>query len=132
MRSTLLDELLAELDARGVLAALPPDAAADDRWAFRHALIRDVAYRELAPGARRALHAAAARGLDAGDAELARHLEGADERAAAAEAYRRAGELAAAQGAPVDALRSLRRARSLAGDGDAALLVALGAAAASA
>ena len=124
-----LDALLEELEGRRVISALPPDASCDDRYEMRHSLVRDVAYRELAPAARRALHAACAR-LATADAERARHLEGADDRAAAAAAYRAAGEQALAQGAPAEALRSLDRARGLAGgDADAELLVTLAAAA---
>ncbi len=142
-----LDRHLDELEERRILHALPPDAMCDDRYAISHALIREVAYRELAPATRRALHAAAARLLRAGRidtgegvergperverlAELARHLEGADERGDALAAYRRAGELALGQGAPAEALRCLRRARALAGDRPPPeLLVATGTAA---
>jgi serine/threonine protein kinase/tetratricopeptide (TPR) repeat protein len=120
-----LDLHLGELEGRRILFSLPQDASADDRYAIKHALIRDVAYRELAPATRRSLHAKAASLLRARaeDAEhepvehlieLARHLQGADDAEAAVATYRRAGELAASHDAPADAVRCYGRAIDLA------------------
>jgi tetratricopeptide (TPR) repeat protein/predicted Ser/Thr protein kinase len=141
----VVEQALAVLVERGIVSPLPPDAGADDRYELRHALVVDVAYRELAAAERRALHAAAARRIEADLAldpersiehlaELGRHLEGAEERAAATSAYQRAGALAASKGAPADALRCYLRARELAesAQGSApasALLIGLGEAA---
>ncbi len=161
-----LDDRLAGLEARNILAAQPADADADDRFAIRHALLRDAAYRELVPAARRALHAAAATELrrrmhtgasgtsgpagfpttpgsityDTGEAhelvvvqgveplvELARHLEGAEQKDEAADVLRRAGDLAALQHARGEAYRCYARARDLLGErASVALLIDLG------
>jgi tetratricopeptide (TPR) repeat protein len=116
-----LDACLAALDARRIVSPLPPDASADDRYALRHSLIREVAYREIAPAVRRRLHAAAAE-LLRGSSEsverlvaLAGHLECSEDPEGALSAYRRAGDLATALGAAGDAFQCYARARALPG-----------------
>jgi tetratricopeptide (TPR) repeat protein len=136
-----IDEVLRRLEARRIASALPPDALSDDRYALEHALLGDVAYRELGPFERRTLHAAAVRMIEVylerdaeisvdRLAELGRHLDGAEQHAAAAAAYLRAGACAAAQEAPADALRCYARAREIEGpEACVDLLVGLGEAA---
>ena len=131
-----LDAVLVELEDRRLVFALPPDAGADDRYAIKHALVRDVVYGELPAAARRGLHEAAARVLEARQegaepgvdqlVELARHLEGAEQRAKACGVYQQAGDLSRARAAFGEAHRCYVRARELAGDGATpGLLVAL-------
>ncbi|WP_075001741.1 ATP-binding protein [Streptomyces qinglanensis] len=71
-----LDVLLRELVDRSLLVA------ADDGYAFRHALIRDAVYEDLLPGERARLHARYAEALrdGAAPAELAAHAHAAGER----------------------------------------------------
>lgn len=126
-RAEAVDAALGELARRGIAYPLPPDAEADDRYAFRHALVQEVAYDQLTAAERRTRHDVVARALaallgdDAGAQrliELARHQERAGDTARAAATYRRAGDAAAGHAVPADALRCYDRARSLVDDGD--------------
>ena len=93
-----LDRALGEAVARHVL--VPHDGAAEERFAFRHALVQEAVYGELLPGERTRLHAAFARALaeDAVDdadasraAELAYHWQAARDLPRAFDAWIRAG-----------------------------------------
>jgi ATP/maltotriose-dependent transcriptional regulator MalT len=105
---------------------LVPDGHA---FAFRHALLREAAYRELLPGERTALHAALARELAADPrltgvgttprAELAHHWQAAGRHDAALAASVQAGEEAARLHAYPEALRHYQRALELAAGHDA-------------
>lgn len=132
----VLDDALAELERRAMAFPLPPEAIDDDRYAFRSALVRDVAYRQIPPRERRRLHAAVASWLrqhrqaqprDASHmAAIAQHLDAAGERADAAAAYRAAGERSLSLFAYGDAARLLRRAAELTDEPDADLLESIG------
>ena len=123
----LIDRCLAELEQRQLIAPLP----GRDAWAFHHALVRDVAYAQLEPDARRAAHAAIAAhlshsGVAAGRepalrVALARHLDAAGDRAGARDAYLAAGELALEVAADGEAREALHRAEELS-DGPSARL----------
>jgi tetratricopeptide (TPR) repeat protein len=114
-----VDRCLAELEQRQLIAPLP----GRDAWTFHHALVRDVAYAQIEPDARRAGHAAIARHLAAIGAAagreptlrvaLARHLDAAGDQRGACEAYLAAGELALEVGADGEARDALRRAEEL-------------------
>jgi class 3 adenylate cyclase/predicted ATPase len=104
-----LDASLASLTDAELLHAhgFPPQAT----YAFKHALIRDAAYGSLLKSRRRELHVAIARALTAGtpgatgrSAELlAHHFTQAGEVDAAWRAWQRAGELAVARSALLEA-----------------------------
>jgi len=138
MPASEVEGALAELERRQIIApmlgagsgATPSDPAAE-RYIFHHALIRDVAYAQIEPAARRRAHAAVARHLEergAGRREpaqlvaLALHLDAAGDRAGAREAYRAAGALALSLAAYRDAESALRRAEELSEAPDPALL----------
>jgi tetratricopeptide (TPR) repeat protein len=135
-----LDDTLAELERRNLVFALPPSGVDDDRYAFKHDLVRDVAYQQLPPRERRRTHAQVAGwlveragGIDAGAdpallAIIAQHRDAADDRAGAMQAYRWAGERSLAMFAYRDAVTLLGRARTLAGKDDVDLLQMLGSA----
>jgi DNA-binding CsgD family transcriptional regulator/tetratricopeptide (TPR) repeat protein len=98
-----LDGALGEAVARHVL--VPLDGAAEERYAFRHALVQEAVYGELLPGERSRLHAAFARALadempTDGDssraAELAYHWQAAHDLPRAFDAWIRAGRAAEA------------------------------------
>jgi class 3 adenylate cyclase/tetratricopeptide (TPR) repeat protein len=97
-------------------------------YAFKHALIQDVAYQTLLVRRRRELHAATGRALEAlhGDraadhAEvLARHFSAGDERAKALEYLTIAGDRAAAVFADREAAALYERALPLIGEDDLA------------
>jgi class 3 adenylate cyclase/tetratricopeptide (TPR) repeat protein len=107
---------LAALGQAGVLRA--HTAAGVPRLAFRHELIRDVAYLSLWQRDRAAVHAAVARALKAcfaGAVEaqpewLAHHLAGAGEHAEAVGLWERAARAAAAASANREAIRHARAA----------------------
>ena len=95
-----------------------------ERYAFRHALVQEVAYDELMPGERRARHRAFAEALealaagsgtsDAGHlAELSHHWAAAHEDARAFEASVRAGDAAISSFAFGAALQEFERALDL-------------------
>ena len=95
-----------------------------ERYAFRHALVQEVAYDELLPGERRVRHRAFAEALEAQDAgtgmsevgqlaELAHHWAAAREDARAFEASVRAGEAAISSFAFGAALQEYERALEL-------------------
>jgi serine/threonine-protein kinase len=133
-----LDEALAELERRSIVFALPPSGVDDDRYAFHNALIRDVAYQQLAPRDRRVTHSAVARWLDqrAGGARgqadstllaaIAQHRDAAGDRAGARMAYWRAGEKSLDVFAYGEATSLLRRAEALSDAPDAKLSELLG------
>ncbi len=139
-----LDGILAELEHRAIVSALPPTALDDERYVFRSALVRDVAYQQLAPRDRRRAHAAIARWLEprvrgstvirAGRggadptalAAIAMHRDLAGDVAGAREAYRAAGERSLQLFAFHEAANALRRARELTPDPDPELLEWLG------
>ena len=121
----------------GLLAAATPDlpdigrvAGLDELWRrrilreegtdgydFSHDRLRDVAYGEIGPGARRLLHDQVASALiaragpdgDAYSGQIAVHAEQAGRRDLAAEHYRRAGDHAARSFAHDDALHQYTR-----------------------
>jgi tetratricopeptide (TPR) repeat protein len=133
-----LDEALAELERRAIVFALPPSGVDDDRYAFHNALVRDVAYQQLAPRDRRTIHASVARWLDrraggvsgAADpaliAVIAQHRDAGGDRKGAREAYLSAGEKSLALFAYSDAARLLRRAEALSDAPDARLAELIG------
>ncbi|UXY16279.1 AAA family ATPase [Chitiniphilus purpureus] len=88
------------------------------RYAFRHALIRDAAYRSLTPGHARNIHARFAGWLaaqpHAAPGEIAAHFDAAQQWRLAIEWWRRAGQAALAGQFASDALRGLQRALALA------------------
>ena len=113
-----LDVHLLELKRQEFLQA---SAARDEtRYAFKHALIQEVAYESLLSARRKALHAAAARALETlyqGRLEqvfdrLAHHWDRAEEPQQAVEALSRFAEQAAGAYAHVEAAEALRKALS--------------------
>jgi tetratricopeptide (TPR) repeat protein len=96
--------------------------AEDDRFGFRHALMREVARADLMPGERKALHAriaaALAEGGEGGAAELAFHLEAAGNRDAALGAHAEAARQAERVYAWGEALAHHERSLALLGEGD--------------
>jgi DNA-binding CsgD family transcriptional regulator len=107
-----LSAVLRDAVAQHVLRSTP-----DDRYAFRHALMREAVADSLTVGERVALHAAiAAELVAAGDdaaAELAYHWEGAEQPASALRAYVRAGLEAERTYAFGEAREHFARARQL-------------------
>lgn len=109
-------EQLTVLGQAGVLRAYV--AAGVPRLAFRHELIREVAYLSLWQRDRAAVHAAAARALrthfaaalDAQPDWLAHHLAGAGQHAEAVALWERAARAAAAASANREAIRHARAA----------------------
>ena len=142
MNDVELDAILAELENRAIVSALPPTTVDDDRYVFHSALVRDVAYQQLAPRDRRRAHAAVARWLEprcsatitktgAGSdptllAAIALHRDLAGDVGGACEAYRRAGERSLKLFAYREAATALRRARELTRNPDADLLEMVG------
>lgn len=97
---SVLARCLREAVDRGVL--IPLDGP-EERFEFRHALLREAAYGELLPGERSRLHAAYAEALErrlgqppalAAAIEIAKHLAATDDVAAAITASARAARLA--------------------------------------
>jgi class 3 adenylate cyclase/predicted ATPase len=87
----------------------PPEAT----YTFKHALVQDAAYQSLLKSKRQQLHARIAQALEqqfadvAGPEVLAQHLTNAGLAARAIPYWRRAGELAAARSANVEAIAHL-------------------------
>ena len=110
---------LEELMGAGLLfrRGVPPRAV----YAFKHALIQDIAYRSLLPETRIHYHAAIAETLEARfpelfDAEpeaIARHFEEGGLTARAIEAYEHAGRRAAERSADREAVAHFRKALDL-------------------
>jgi len=132
-----LDEVLAELEHRAIVAALPPTTVDDDRYVFHSALVRDVAYQQFAPRDRRLAHTAVAQwleqragGLSTDDplllSAIAHHRDLAGDRAEACEAYRKAGKRSLQLFAYREAATALRRAQALAKEHDPELLELVG------
>lgn len=132
-----LDEILAELERRSIVAALPPTTFDDDRYAFNSALVRDVAYQHLQPRERRRAHGAIARwlelragGLTSKDptmlSAIALHRDMAGDAKEARAAYRAAGKLSLHLFAYREAAAALRRAKALNDRPDSELLELLG------
>ncbi len=143
MNDVELDAILAELENRAIVSALPPTAVDDERYVFHSALVRDVAYQQLAPRDRRRAHAAVARWLEprsgsttiakAGAtsdptvlAAIALHRDLAGDVDGAREAYRGAGQRSLKLFAYREAATALRRARELTRNPDAELLEMVG------
>ncbi len=111
-----LDEALHQLEERQLIAGvgLPPGA----HYEFRHALIRDAAYESIPPRRRAALHAQAARAIEAAypgwsarnPEMLAHHHERAAQHDLAAAAWERAADRALETAANIEATRHLERA----------------------
>lgn len=95
-------------------------ADAEDRFAFRHALLAEAVYRDLLPGERTRLHRAYLTALSATagaeDAELARHALAAGDHERALPASIRAAEAAEASAGPAEALRHYEVALRLAAE----------------
>ena len=123
----VLDRALADLERRQLIMPILGEAgaaAADgERYAFHHVLVRDVAYEQIEPDARRRIHAALADHLDGRGAAvrrdpalrlaLARHRDAAGDRRGARDAYVAAGELALELAADQEARDALARAEEL-------------------
>ena len=115
-------ELEASLGEAVAMHVLVPVQAADERYAFRHALVREAVYDDLLAGRRTRLHAAFARALtDDGSpeadasraAELAYHWQAAGDLPRAFEAWIAAGIAAEAIFAFAEARASFERALDL-------------------
>nr|HPU53354.1 adenylate/guanylate cyclase domain-containing protein [Burkholderiaceae bacterium] len=114
-----LDEALARLVASGLVLERAQDGVRS--FAFKHALIQEVAYSTLVRGRRQALHARIAATLEAQAPDavasqpeiLARHLAQADQGEPAARAYLRAGRLAQSRSSDIEACAHLRRGLEL-------------------
>ncbi len=122
-------EALGMRDAEGVMKALSAAEVLIEQnvsrfvgareWAFKHALVRDVAYESLGEAERKALHTLAARwlasmGEDA--ATVAAHFDLGGEPQAAAEHWARAAEHALATNALAEAVRMAERALAFTDD----------------
>ncbi len=137
MDDALLDAILAELEHRAIVSPLPPTEVDDERYVFGNALVRDVAYQQLAPRERRRAHTAVARWLEprvrdperadpALLAAVALHYDLGGDPDNARRAYLAAGIRALALFAYREAAQALRRARELTDEPPAALLELLG------
>ncbi len=128
----VLDRALADLERRQLVTPILGEArsaagaaaiAEGERYAFHHVLVRDVAYEQIEPDARRRIHAALADHLDERGAAvrrdpalrlaLARHRDAAGDRRGARDAYVAAGELALELAADQEARDALARAEEL-------------------
>ncbi|OBI40574.1 hypothetical protein A5707_09155 [Mycobacterium kyorinense] len=114
---SVLDMAEPDLDAaiRDLEAALAFEPTADDRWRFRHELLREVAYELPPPSVRRALHGRVAdalvRSSDEPDWHLvALHYENAERFDEAANAHQQASLVAQRRGALEEARACLTRA----------------------
>jgi tetratricopeptide (TPR) repeat protein len=131
----VLDQALAELERRQIVASLAPavnaTGAGDEHYIFHHTLSRDVAYAQLDPNARQRAHAALAAHMERSGAAarreparlllLAQHREAAGDRAGARDAYRAAGEIALSLFAHREASEALLHAEALCDAPDATL-----------
>ncbi|HTJ41774.1 MAG TPA: protein kinase [Kofleriaceae bacterium] len=132
-----LDDALAELERRGLIAPVAPALVDDDRYRFAEGLVRDVAYQRMNARERRVAHAEVASWLerravpDDPDVLLAiaHHRDLAGDAPAAALAYRSAGRRCLELFAYREAAPALRRAAQL-GTTDRELAEMLGDAAA--
>ena len=126
MSPEMIDRALVTLERRQIFHL-------DERSAFHHVLIRDVAYAQLDAAERRRAHLALAEHLEKQSAwahrdpalllALAQHRDAAGDQRAARAAYRAAGELALSLAAFREANLALSRAEQLGeGEPDAALL----------
>jgi ATP/maltotriose-dependent transcriptional regulator MalT len=110
-----LDEALREAVQHHVL--LVDDRG--DRYAFRHALLREAVYGDLLPGERARMHSAYAKVIAAGEsrrgmaAALAHHSLESHDLPTALAASVRAAEEAASVGAPAESLRHIEQALKL-------------------
>jgi len=107
-----LQRTLDDLVAAGLISrhGLPPEAG----YAFRHALVRDVAYESLLKARRRTIHAAVARHLQQSGARtepeyLAQHAEAGGLPVLAAESYLEAANIAASRWASAEAVSQAER-----------------------
>jgi transcriptional regulator with AAA-type ATPase domain/tetratricopeptide (TPR) repeat protein len=108
------------VDLRRLEFVYEKSGAEEPAYVFRHALTQDVAYQGLAPGRRRALHAAAARALEAQYADrleeaydrVAHHYARAEDAHRAIHYLTRSAEKAARSYAHTEAVAALRDARS--------------------
>ncbi len=116
---TDLDAGLAQLETSGLLSRR--GSGANAVFAFKHALIQDVAYQSMLRRTRRELHARAGRALEerfpewcSVDPEVAaRHFDTAGMGSEAIAHYQRAAKLAVRRSANAEALGHLRRALEL-------------------
>lgn len=133
----VLDEALAHLEEREIVFALPPAGLDDDRYAFKHDLVRDVAYKEMAPRDRRRAHSSVAQWLErraktantqdhALAFAVAQHHDSAGNIERARIAYHQAGRTALKLFAYREAAQALLRAETLSHDADPSLLEDLG------
>jgi tetratricopeptide (TPR) repeat protein len=129
-----LDDALAELERREMIAPVAPALVDDERYRFIEELVRDVAYQRMNPRERRAAHGEVATWLEGhappGDdpeilLAIAHHRDQATDPGAAA-AYRAAGRRCLDLFAYHEAARALRRAAQLAGGADRDLAELLG------
>jgi DNA-binding CsgD family transcriptional regulator/tetratricopeptide (TPR) repeat protein len=96
-------------------------ARGGETYSFRHALLAEAVYEDLLPGERTRLHAAYARGLEAGEvsgtaAELARHARASNNLVTAAQASIQAGNEAMAVGGPDEAAHHYEHALEVASE----------------
>jgi DNA-binding SARP family transcriptional activator/tetratricopeptide (TPR) repeat protein len=127
---------LDEAVRQGLVREIGPAVSADVRYDFTHGSLRDVAYERLSLARRRLLHARVASALRGTGASLgsdvdrwsliARHETAAGRSAAAAEAHRKAGELARSVFANAEAREHLEAALALGSEAVVELHVALG------
>jgi DNA-binding SARP family transcriptional activator len=117
-----------DLDEKALVAALDElwqrriiRERGTDRYDFSHDRVREVAYAETGPAARRLLHKRVAQALelihgadlDRVSAQLAAHHEQAGQTAKAVQFYRRAADVAGRVSASAEAIRHLTRALTL-------------------
>ena len=111
------------VDLRRLEFVYEKSGAEEPAYVFRHALIQEVAYQGLAAGRRRALHAAAARALEAQYADrleeaydrVAHHYARAEDAHRAIHYLTRSAEKAARSYAHTEAVAALRDARGFVG-----------------
>jgi DNA-binding NarL/FixJ family response regulator len=118
----VLDDAALRQALRDAIAGHVLAVGGDDRYVFRHVLLREVVYDDLLPGERSALHLAVARALEErlpGDggpglaAAVAHHFHRAGDQPAALRAAIRAADAARAAHAEADAAALLERALEL-------------------
>jgi DNA-binding CsgD family transcriptional regulator/tetratricopeptide (TPR) repeat protein len=118
----VLDEAALRQALRDAIAGHVVTVGANDRYVFRHVLLREVVYDDLLPGERSALHLAVARALEArlpGEggpgmaAAIAHHFHRAGDQPEALRTAIRAADAAIAAHAEADAAALLERALEL-------------------